>query len=280
MTNNRLVRLITDSGCDIPLHLREELSIRVVPLWLNFGHESLRDMVDISAQQYIERLKTSDPLPSTAQPSIEQFASEFQSGLDADQDVLCITISSGLSGTNNAARLAAEQVGSDRIHVLDSRAATMQQGWTVNEAARVIDGGGTVQQAIAAAGAAIPKCFTFAVLQSLDYAHKGGRINRAQYLVGSALGVKPILGFDHVLVPYERVRTWKKAVRRIMEMADARGEPLDIAVLHTDNLADAREVEAEMHRRHPGANILIDWAGPTISTYAGPGAVGIMIRTA
>ncbi|MCO5217656.1 MAG: DegV family protein [Thermomicrobiales bacterium] len=281
MSNDRRVRVVTDSGSDIPKHLCVELGIRIVPLSLNFPNESLKDSVDISAQEYIARLQASEQLPSTAQPSVQDFAEVFQSELDAGCEVVCITISSLLSGTHNAARLAAEQVDATRIHIVDSRAATMQQGWTVIEAARAAQGGADVQEVIAAAESAIPKCFTFAVLQTLDYVYKGGRIGRVQHAFGSALGIKPIVGFaEGVLIPYERVRTWKKAVGRVIELASSKGEVLDLAVLHTDNLADAQQVERELRDRYPEANIVIDWAGPTISTYAGPGALGIMVRVA
>lgn len=281
MTNARCVRVVTDSGSDIPLHLSEELGIRVVPLSINFENESLRDSVDITSQEFVARLRVATKLPSTAQPSVAQFAEVFSAELADGMDIVCITISGGLSGTLNAARLAADQVGSDRIHIVDSQAATMQQGWTVVEAARVAEGGATADAVVLAAQAAISKCFTFAVLQTLDYVHKGGRIGRVQHLFGSALNVKPIVGFaDGALIPYERVRTWKKALGRLIDLAESNGELLDVAVLHSDNLPDAQFVEARLRSSFPNANFLIDWAGPTITTYAGPGAVGIMIRVA
>lgn len=279
MTNRKQVYLVTDSGSDIPKHIQEELGIAVVPLSINFETESLLDSVEITPEQYVDRLRTSDKLPSTAQPSVEQFSSEFQKGLDANLDVLCITISAGLSGTINAARLAAEEVGTDRIRITDSRAATMQQGWTVIETARAIEGGASLDEAAAIAEQTIPKSHCFAVLQTLDYAYKGGRIGRASHMVGSALGIKPVVGFNDVLVPFERVRTWKRATKRAVELASSRGEVLDIAVLHCDNLDDAIKIEQEMISRFPNANVVVDWAGPTIATYAGPGAIGIMVRT-
>lgn len=280
MSNQKKVYLVTDSGSDIPHGLAEEVGIRVVPLSINFETETLLDSVDITPEQYVQRLRTSDKLPSTAQPTVDQFAEAFQTGLDANLDVLCITISSGLSGTINAARLAAEQVGDERIRIVDSRAATMQQGWTVIETARAIEGGASLDEAVAVAEATIPKSHCFAVLQTLDYAYKGGRIGRASHMVGSALGIKPVVGFDDVLVPFERVRTWKRATNRAIELASSQGEVLDIAVLHSDNIEDARKVEQELASRFPNASIFIDWAGPTITTYAGPGAIGIMVRTA
>lgn len=279
MTNRKTVYLVTDSGSDIPRHIQEELGIAVVPLSINFETETLLDSVDITPEQFVDRLRTSEKLPSTAQPTVEQFSEEFRKGLDADLDILCITISSGLSGTINSARLAAEQVGGDRVRIIDSRGATMQQGWIVIETARAIEGGASLDEAVTVAESNIPRAYCFALLQTLDYVYKGGRIGRASHMVGSALGIKPILGIDGVVVPVERVRTWKKATKRAVELASSKGEVLDIAVLHSDNLDDARAIEQELASRFPHANVVVDWAGPTITTYAGPGAIGIMIRT-
>lgn len=278
MSNQRTVHVVTDSGSDIPMNLAQELGIRVVPLSLNFANETLLDSVEISAEEYVNRLRTEKKLPSTAQPTVAQFREAFQEGLDRGQDVLCITISSGLSGTINSARLAAGEIGSDRIRVVDSRVATMQQGWVVAEAARAAEGGADLDAVEQAALNAIPNVFCFAVLQTLDYVYKGGRIGRASHMVGSALGIKPVVGFDHVLVPYERVRTWKKALNRAIELAASKSEPLDIAILHADNLPDAQMAERELRDRFPAANIIVDWCGPTVTTYAGPGAIGIMVR--
>lgn len=279
MTSTRKVQLVTDSTSDLPMHYREEFGVHVVPLSINFENESYLDGVDLTPQEYTKRLRTADKLPTTAQPTVEQFQSEFRRALDADLDVLCITISSGLSGTVNSARLAAKQIGSDRIRVVDSLAASMQLGWLVIETARAIQGGATLDEAEAVALRNRDKVFFFALLETLDYVYKGGRIGRASHMVGSALGIKPIVGLhEGTVVPLERVRTWKKAVSRMQELAAAKGKLLDVAVMHCDNLDEATRVLQEMKSRYPDANYEIVFTGTTVSTYAGPGAVGLMIR--
>lgn len=279
MTSKRKVQLVTDSTSDIPLHLREEFGIIVVPLSINFENESLLDGVDMSPEEYVNRLRNVDKLPSTAQPTVDQFQAAYQKGLDAGLDVLCITISSGLSGTINSARLAAEQLGSDRIRVVDSLGATMQLGWVVIEAGRAIEGGASLEEAVAVAERTRDKVNFYALLQTLDYVYKGGRIGRASHMVGSALGIKPIVGLHQgTVVPLERVRTWKKALNRMTEMAAEKGKLLDVAIMHTDNLEDATKVLEALKPRFPDANFEIVFAGVTIATYAGPGAVGIMTR--
>lgn len=279
MSSRRKIQLVTDSTSDLPLHYREEFGIIVVPLSINFDNESFLDGVDLTPQEYVGRLRTAEKLPSTAQPTVEQFQAAFRKGLDADMDVLCITISSGLSGTVNSARLAAEQIGSDRIRVVDSLAATMQLGWLVIETARAIQGSASLDEAVAVAERNRDKVFFLALLQTLDYVYKGGRIGRASHMVGSALGIKPIVGLhEGTVVPLERVRTWKKAMSRMVELAAARGKLLDVAVMHCDNLEDATTVLQELKSRFPDANFEVVFTGTTVSTYAGPGAIGIMIR--
>lgn len=280
MSNARKVLVVTDSTSDVPRHLREELCIEVVPLSINFENETLLDGVDLTPKEYVERLRTVDKLPSTAQPTVQQFQSAYQKGLDAGLDVVCVTISSGLSGTFNSASLAAEQLDSDRIKVVDSLSATMALGWVVVEAARAAEGGAPLDQVVEAAENSVGKVHFFALLETLDFVYKGGRIGRASHMVGSALGIKPILGLSEgTVMPLERVRTWKKALNRMIELAAAKGNLLDIAILHTDNQDAATKVLETLKSRFPKANFEIVFAGTTIATYAGPGAVGIMIRT-
>ena len=228
----------------------------------------------------MQRLRTVDKLPSTAQPTVEQFQNAYKKGLDAGLDVVCITISSGLSGTFNSASLAAQQLDTDRIRVVDSKSATMALGWVVVEAARAAEGGADLDKVSKIAEDTAKKVNFFALLETLDYVYKGGRIGRAGHMVGSALGIKPILGLSEGTVnPLDRVRTWKKALNRMIELASNEGNLLDIAVLHTDNMEAATKVVETLKARFPDANYEIVFAGTTIATYAGPGAVGIMTRS-
>lgn len=280
MSNSRKVMVVTDSTSDIPAHYREELGTEVVPLSINFETETVLDGIDLTPEEYVERLRSTDKLPSTAQPTVDQFQTAFRKGLDAGLDVVCITISSELSGTFNSASLAAEQMNEGRIRIIDSLNTCMATGWLVIETARAAQGGASFEDVVATAENNRDKVHFFALLETLDYVYKGGRIGRASHMVGSALGIKPILGLDNgVVVPVERVRTWKKALNRMMEVASSRGKLLDVAVMHTDNLPEARKVVEGMRSRFPDANFEVVFAGTIIATYAGPGAVGIMIRT-
>ena len=210
----------------------------------------------------------------------EQFQTAFQKGLDAGMDVICITISTGLSGTFNSASLAAQQMDTDRIRVIDSLCASMGLGWLVIKTARAVQNGASLEEAVSIAEANRPKVHFSALLQSLDYVYKGGRIGKASHMVGSALGIKPILELDDQgsVFPAERVRTWKKALSRLVALAAAKGKLAEVAIVHTDNVPDAEKVMAELNSSYPDAHCEIVFAGTTIATYAGPGAVGLMFR--
>jgi DegV family protein with EDD domain len=252
--------------------MRAELGIEVVPLTVTFGSTSYIDGVDFTPEEFLRKLTASSELPTTSQPSISTFETAFKSAMDAGEDVVCITISSELSGTFNAARLAAQEMDGDHVRVIDSRGATMQIGWIVIAAARAAQAGASLSEVEAAAHAAIPRVKMFALLQTLDYVYKGGRIGRAQHMFGSALAVKPIIGVhDGVVEPVERVRTWKKAVARIIDLITP--TPTDILILHTDNLADATHVASALEARYPSANIGIGTVGTVVTTYVGPGCV-------
>lgn len=281
MTESRKVQVVTDSTSDLPQTLLNRYGIKVVPLTVSFGSESYEDGIDITPPQFLNKLQVARDLPKTSQPPSTRFAEAFSEALDAGMDVLCITISSDLSGTFNAARLAASEFDQDRVRVVDSRAATMQLGWIVVDAARAVEQGAGLQEAADRAANAISRANCFAVLQTLEYVYKGGRIGRASHMFGSALGVKPVLNFiDGVLTPVERVRTWKKALARAIDLAISTGNPTDIAILHSDNIGDAEASAEILRERYPDANIIIDWVGSTILTYAGPGAIGIITLNA
>jgi DegV family protein with EDD domain len=276
MAGSRRVQVITDSATDVPSPLREQYGIVVVPLSLAFGEEVFLDGVDLTPAGVLREIRERDSIPKTSQPPSSLFAAAFREALNDGLDVVCVDVSSEVSGTFNSARIAAEEVDATRIRVIDSRGATMQSGWVAVAAARAAMEGGALDAVSEAARDAIGRTQLLAVLKTLDNLYKGGRIGRARHMVGSALGIKPILGIvDGVVTPVEHARTWKRAIDRAMALVDHHGPPSDIAVLHVDNLADATSIADELKGRFPDANVVVDWAGSVILAYAGPGAIGI-----
>ncbi|CAA9558757.1 MAG: DegV family protein [uncultured Thermomicrobiales bacterium] len=272
----RPVTVVVDSTSDIPLALRESLGMVVVPLTVQFGEESFRDGVDLDQAAFLARLTSAAALPTTSQPPTTSFEDAFRRAIDGGRDVLCVTIAAGLSGTANAARLAAEAVAPERIRVVETGTVSMGAGWVAVTAARAARSGATLAEATAAADAAIPRCRVFAVLETLEYLQKGGRIGRASQMIGSMLSIKPILGIHSGAVhPVERVRTWRKAIDRLAALAEDEA-PLDgLAVMHVGNERDARALADRLAHLTPDGTVVVNELGPVVATYAGPGCVGV-----
>jgi DegV family protein with EDD domain len=276
MAASRPVAIVTDSTADLPADVANRLGVTVVPLTVRFGQESFLDGVELSPAAFLQRLTTSAELPKTSQPTVAAFDSAFRRLVESDHDVLCITIASKLSGTHNAARLAAEAVPSDRIRVLDSGATAMQQGIVILEAIDAVEAGGSLEQVRHAAVDAIARTQFLVALDTLDYVYRGGRIGKAAHLMGSVLAIKPLLTFrDGEVQPLERARTWRKALTRLVELAEA-AAPIDrLLIGHAGNASDALELKRRLEHLVPPDKLLIAEAGPVLLTYSGPGAVAV-----
>jgi DegV family protein with EDD domain len=164
------------------------------------------------------------------------------------------------------------------IEVLDSETASLGLGLAAIAAARAAREGASLADCVAAARTALDRQKILFVLDTLEYLRKGGRIGRAQALVGGILNIKPILTVaDGVVTPFEKVRARPKAIARLKELMAARPGATDVAVLHSTSVADAADLEAFAHATHPNARIFTGRLGPVVGTYTGPGAIGFCI---
>ena len=276
MSDQQRVTVVTDSTADVPADIAEDLGIEVVPLRINFGQESYRDGIELTTDELIARMTGSSTLPTTSQPTIGEFAAMFQDVIDAGRDVVCVSIGDKLSGTYRAAVSAAEQVDSVRVTVIDGASTSMHIGWPTIAGARAARNGEDRETVAKAVRDAQGRANLFVVLKTLDYVYKGGRIGKVGQLVGSALNIKPIISVrEGRVVPIERVRTWKKALRRMVELTQDEGDLSDIIVLYVGERDDADAVHAELRGLFPNTNVILGRAGAVIGTHVGPGAVGI-----
>ena len=271
------VRIVTDSTCDLPRPLTEAHGITVVPLTVFFGEEALLDGVDLSADEFYERMTASPVLPRTSQPSAELFRSAYEElGANGDE-IVSIHLSSKLSGTLNAASVAREEV-SHAIHIdlVDSYNVSLGLGLVVLEAARVAQAGGTLEEVVATARKVMDRVSVHVSVDTLEYLQKGGRIGRARSFLGSILSIKPILHVeDGEVAPFERVRTRHKAVERIFELASAQGRAKELFVASGGNDAEARAMIERLRPVLPHTDLLLGTLGPAVGVYTGPGALGI-----
>jgi DegV family protein with EDD domain len=273
VTSERRFAVVTDSTADLPDEWRARYGIEVVPLKVIFGNETFRDRVDMSDDEFFRRLAAATKLPTTSAPSPGEFAEVYRR-LAANHDG-CISIHLGaqLSATAEAARIGAQSVEGFRVEVVDSQTVTMPIAFLCKVAAECE----TLEAATAAVEARVPKCRVLALLDTLRYLEMGGRLNRAQAMIGTMLDLKPLLLVaDREIKPVERVRTRSRAISRMVDYF--RGElPVEqVAVMHAQAPDEAERVAAGLRAELPGQEIAIGKIGCVLGTHTGPKALGVV----
>jgi DegV family protein with EDD domain len=282
VTDDR-VAIVTDSTSDLG-PLAAENGIEVVPLTIRFGNEEFRDGVDLTESQFYQRLDRSATTPITAQPSPALFATTFSRLLGAGASrIVSLHLPSTLSGTINAATIAAREVDPARITVVDTRTATAGLGMLALDAARRAKAGESAESIVAAIEADVPKVQLYATIPSLTYLARGGRIGHLSGLVGNVLKIVPILTLvDGKLKEFAKVRTFARAVDQIVEIVTERlqgAKDVRMAVIHSMSPDLARTVADRIATAVSLRSIYICPLGPTVGTHAGPGAVGAIFIT-
>ena len=272
--------IVTDSTCDIPAAELERLDVHRVPLYVSFQGKTLRDWTEIAPKDIVAGVEQGADLPTTSQPSPKDFENAFREAVQAGADrILCITITSELSGTYQSANLAKDTLDVP-VTVVDSRAASIGLGDMVIEAVRLRDEGAEFDVIMAAVERIRDTNFLQFSPATLEYLQKGGRIGRAQALVGSLLNVRPILTLvDGRIEPVGRVRGSKKLVRefvsKLQEYAANTTGPIQVSFVHiqdpeaADRLRQAAK-EAGIDFRDGGTYEM----GAVIAAHVGPGTHG------
>jgi DegV family protein with EDD domain len=274
------IAIVTDSTCDIPPDLLDEHHIIVVPQYLIWGEEELRDMYDIDNETFYARLKTDPVHPQTTYASAAALARIVREFAPDAAEAVIVTVSSQLSGTMNSA-YGARNLLDIPLHVVDSLSASMGLGWQVLAAARARDRGEDVEAILAEIRRVRERLSVFFVVDTLEYLHKGGRVSGLARFVGSAIQLKPLLVVDTAtgrIDLCERVRTREQALHRLVEATFERvdtGQPLHVAVLHGAALDDARTVHDEIEDRYHPDELLFGQTTPIIGVHGGPGIVAL-----
>ncbi|MBT2216093.1 DegV family EDD domain-containing protein [Virgibacillus dakarensis] len=273
------IAVMTDSTAYIPAETRKELGIHMVPLSVVFGDTSYQEEIDITTEAFYQKVREAEELPKTSQPSIG-YITEKLTRLAADYDaVISIHLSSGISGTCQAVASAGEMVEGISVYTYDSELSCMAQGFYVFEAVKMAKENKTPEEIMARLDEMKQSMRAYFMVDDLKNLQRGGRLNSAQAIVGSLLQVKPILHFvDKVIVPFEKIRTRKKALNRIVGMLEddiSKGKALKVVIIHANCEEAARELQQEITEDHPGLDIMISYFGPVIGTHLGEGAIGI-----
>lgn len=278
-TERRGIAIVTDSSCDLPKAVVDELNIQVIPLLLHVGEETLRDGVDIDAAAFYALLESSMDVATSSQPKAVEFEAVFRRLAERYEGIVAVLVSSGLSGTVNSALVAASRLPELAIEIIDSQAVSMQLGYMVEAAGCAARAGGDLQTVAGAAKALIDSAHVFFVVDTLEYLHRGGRIGAAAKLFGSVLDLKPVLGVaDGIVVPLARIRTRSKAVRKLTELVGERVSESDrshMAVLHIACPQEAEALAEQLRARFKPTELMIAECGPVIGAHAGPGTVGV-----
>jgi DegV family protein with EDD domain len=276
------VAVVTDSTAYLPAELVEGYGIHVVPLYVVLAGRSGREGMDIGPDDVARALAVRGQTVSTSRPTPGDFVAAYRRALAEGADrLVSVHLSAELSGTWDAARLAASQVGEHIVSVVDSRSAAMGTGFAVLAAARSAAAGADVTEVVRAARETAAATRTLFVVDTLEYLRRGGRIGSAAAVLGSALAVKPVLHVqDGRVVPLEKVRTSSRALNRLVQRAvEAAGEgPVSVAVHHLAAADRAERLAAEVRDRLPQVRELyVSELGAAIGAHVGPGAVGVVV---
>jgi DegV family protein with EDD domain len=276
------VAVVTDSTAYLPPELLERYSIAVVPLYVILAGSSGTEGGSVGPADVARVLGTRGGRVSTSRPTPGDFVAAYRRLLDAGADrLVSIHLSAELSGTWDAARLAASQVGEHIVTVVDSRSAAMGNGFAVLAAARAAAAGADADAVADAARRTAAATRTFFVVDTLEHLRRGGRIGAAAALLGSALAVKPVLHVaDGQVVPLERVRTSGRALNRLVQLAaDLAGDrPVSAAVHHLAAPERAQRLADQLAARLPGLReLFVSELGAAVGAHVGPGAVGVVV---
>jgi DegV family protein with EDD domain len=276
------VRVVTDSTSDLPPELAEAQGITVVPLNVQFGEETYRDGVDISPDQFYQRLVSSPRLPTTSQPSVGAFIEAYQGVAEGAEGIVSVHISAKLSGTCNSATQAQTELASTvPIEVVDTRQASLATGLVALAAARAAQAGASLAEVAEEARKASGEVSVFFMVDTLEYLQKGGRIGKAAAFLGGLLNVKPLLTIrDGEVHPLERARTRRKAVARLLELVRQAAPVRELAVMHSTTPEDAEELARQVAPLLSEGQVLTGRLGSVVGTYAGPGMLGVGLRRA
>jgi len=276
------VKIVTDTLSDITADLAAQLGVTVIPLYVRFGEEIYRDRVDITSEDFYRRLVGETKLPSTTQPSPNDFVEVYKKLVEETDEILVITISSKMSGTYQSATQAKEMMKSRaKIEVIDSLQVAMGEGLVVISTVNAVQQGANLAEAVAHARKAMSRVHLIAYFDTLKYLAKGGRIGKASGLVGSLLSVKPILTTrEGEMAPLTRVRSLSAGLDYLYNVAAGSSKIEALAVEHATSTAEADKLVERLGAIYPKERIYRSVISPVIGTYSGPGALAITVLEA
>jgi DegV family protein with EDD domain len=271
-----MVKIVTDSTADIPADVAARLGITVVPCYVVFGIETYRDGVELTKEQFYEKLSGANMVPTTAAPPPAFYEEAYRSLASETDEIVSIHLAASLSAIYSSAAAAAAGTPGIRIEVLDSGQVTMGYGWMAVAASEAARRGDSLEQIVALVSGMKERSRVLAVLDTLEFVYRGGRVGWAGAFIGTLLRIKPIVEVRRGQINLlERGRSWKRSVDTLVELVRVLC-PLERAVvLHANAPEQAEQVADRLQAIDPDWNRFICPAGVAIASHTGPGAVGI-----
>ncbi len=271
--------IVTDSTAGLLPTECEELGIHVVPLYIRFGDQIFREGVDISSEQMFTRMRRSSAGPVTSPPTVEDFRQVYRTVARKTDQILSIHLSSKLSQTFAFAQAAAETLlGRTRIHVVDSQTTSAGLAVLARETAKAAAGGMTLDDLIPYVRGLIPRIYLVFFVDTLDYLERGGRIGKAEALLGSMLNVKPLLILeDGEIQPLEKVRTRAKAIEKLAEFVAEFTKIKELWILQEQENEETEQLREMLREYFPGIATPVVPYGPVLASHVGPGAMGVVV---
>jgi DegV family protein with EDD domain len=265
---------VTDSTCDLPDEIITQYGIAVVPLYINFGLESYLDGVDLSREAFYDRLPDCDPLPTTSMPGPHMFLEAYERlAEEGATEILSVHISKSLSAVLDTAQVAARGA-SVPVTVFDSGSLSLGTGFLVQAAAEAAAQGCAMEDILALVSEQMQRTHIFAVLDTLEYLRRSGRLNRVMATLGSWLQMKPLLKMHEGKPTAEKIRTAEAATQRLVALLQDQVPLERVALVHTHALEKAQDLRRQAQHLLPEGNMLSVDITPVFGTHLGPGAVG------
>ncbi len=269
------IRIVTDSSCDLPQEIIQKYRITVIPLFINVGDQSYLDGIDLSHQEFYERLPGFKPAPKTAAPGPEVFLKVFELlASEGATEILSIHVSTKLSAIVDIARTAVKETTRLPVTIFDSRQLSLGTGFQVLAAAQAAAEGRSLSEILSMLEEQIRRTHVFAALDTMEYLRRSGRVNFAISALGTLLQIKPFMKMYNGEPTAERVRTRKGAMKRLVELLEEYGPYEKVALLHSHALQRAEALLLEVRSLLPEGDIMVEEITPVLGAHIGPGVIG------
>ena len=276
------IRVVTDSTCDLPASTVAEHGITVVPCYVNIGSDSYLDGVELTREEFYERLPSCDPPPTTSAPGIKAFAQVYERlAAEGASEIISVHISAKLSNIVNVARLATQATDVVPVTVVDSGQLTIGTGLLALEAAKAAIAGRSMADIVAQVAEKATHVHTVAFANTLEYLRRSGRLSQFQYILGSLLKIKPLLTMHNDAISMDKTRTRERAVKWLVDAVSDLGSLEELILVHTHVPEQAEALRQQARQLFPvGQSFSAVDVTPALGAHLGPGTIGFTCVTA